>query len=121
MSDHSTRDPFAPVIAACALAIGIFHLLNISGILSLSTMEIRIIHLAAMMVILFLTQPLVNQSMPGEKPDYRWAIPGGVLPALIVVVIGTYMLSRWEAIALSGGNTNVVDLYVGILLLMLIL
>ena len=44
---------FVSVVAACALIVGIFHLLIVGGILVLSTMEIRIIHLALMMVILF--------------------------------------------------------------------
>jgi len=100
---------FNTVIAICALLVGIFHLLIVGGFLVLSTMEIRIIHLALMMVILFI----------GHDARYPWLT--GLIPALIAVAIGTYFLSRWRAIALSGGDTNLMDLYVGVALLVLVL
>ena len=121
MSDHSTRDLFAPVIAACALAIGIFHLLNVSGILSLSTMEIRIIHLMVMMVILFLSQPFLSAAHDRASGSNAVALVTGVVPALVAVAVSVYFLSRWKAIALSGGDTNAMDLYVGVILLLLVL
>ena len=100
MNEASRPALFGPVIAACALLVGIFHLLIVSGLLVLSTMEIRIIHLALMMVILFV----------GHDARYPWLT--GLIPALIAAAIGIYFLSRWRAIALSGGDTNSMDLYV---------
>jgi TRAP transporter 4TM/12TM fusion protein len=105
--------PFAAVIGACALAIGIFHLLNVAGVLLLSTMQIRVIHLAAMMVILFLSKPFSKQG--------KSTLLTSAVPALAALIVGIYLLSRWEGIALRGGDTNTLDLYVGVLLLILVL
>ena len=104
---------FAKAAGACALGIGAFHLLNVAGVLLLSTMEIRIIHLAGMFCILFLTRPL--------STSHDNALFARFLPALLAVAIAGYSLSRWAAIAQSGGDTNVVDLYVGGLLLLAVL
>jgi len=109
MNDAARPTQFAAVISACALLVGVFHLLIVGGFLVLSTMEIRIIHLALMMVILFV----------GHDAKYPWLT--GLLPALAAVVIGVYFLSRWRTIALSGGDTNTTDLYMGVVLLMLVL
>jgi TRAP transporter 4TM/12TM fusion protein len=100
---------FVSVVAACALIVGIFHLLIVGGILVLSTMEIRIVHLALMMVILFI----------GHDAKSPWIT--GLIPALIAVVIAVYFLGRWKDIALSGGDTNATDLYAGVALLLLVL
>jgi len=100
---------FGPLIAACALLVGIFHILIVAGVLSLSTMEIRIVHLALMTVILFISQ------------DARHPLVTGLLPAVIAVAVGMYFLSRWQAIALSGGDTDAKDLIAGVVLLALVL
>ena len=100
---------FGAVVAACALIVGVFHLLIVGGFLVLSTMEIRIIHLALMMVILFI----------GHDARFPWLT--GLIPALVALAIAAYFLSRWKAIALSGGDTNAVDLYAGVILLLLVL
>jgi TRAP transporter 4TM/12TM fusion protein len=109
VSERSQPALFAPLIAGCALLVGIFHLLIVGGVLFLSTMEIRIIHLALMMVILFVGH------------DARRPLLTGLAPAVAAVAIGLYFLGRWEAIALSGGDTNAMDLYVGVVLLALVL
>ena len=38
MTEQSTPDSFAPLVAACGLAIGVFHLLNVAGVLLLMAM-----------------------------------------------------------------------------------
>ena len=85
MTGESKPERFTAFISATALLVGTFHLLIVAGVLVLSTMEIRIIHLALMMVILFAGQPR------------------GVIPAVLAVVVSIYSLTRWQAIALSGG------------------
>ena len=96
---------FSVIVGAVALATGVFHLLNVAGILVLSTMEVRIIHLAAMMVILFLGKPF------SDRRDSPWV--AGVLPAAIALAIAIYFLGRWEAIAQSGGDSAVANLVGG--------
>jgi TRAP transporter 4TM/12TM fusion protein len=103
VTEESKPERFTAFIGAIALLVGIFHLLIVAGVLLLSTMEIRIIHLALMMVILFVGQPR------------------GVIPAVLAVVVSVYSLTRWQAIALSGGDTNSLDLYAGVILLLLVL
>jgi TRAP transporter 4TM/12TM fusion protein len=95
--------------AFVALSVGVFHLLIVGGVLVLSTMEIRIVHLALMMFILFVAH------------DSRNPWISGVLPAVIAIAVAGYLLTRWKAIALSGGDTNSTDLYAGVVLLVLVL
>ena len=103
MTQASKPEKYAAFLGATALLVGIFHLLIVGGLLVLSTMEIRIIHLALMMVILFAGQAK------------------GVIPAALAVVVSTYSLTRWQAIALSGGDTNSLDLVAGVVMLLLVL
>jgi TRAP transporter 4TM/12TM fusion protein len=103
VTEETKPERFTAFIGATALLVGIFHLLIVGGVLLLSTMEIRIIHLALMMVILFAGQTK------------------GIIPALAAVGVSVYFLTRWQPIALSGGDTNSYDLYAGVILLLLVL
>ncbi|MGI9271238.1 MAG: TRAP transporter permease [Woeseiaceae bacterium] len=111
MTDRPVTKSFGVAIAVCALAIGVFHLLNVAGMLLLSTMEIRIVHLMLMMVLIYLG---VSAKVPIRSVH-------AVVAAAIALAVGIYFLSRWKAIALSGGDTTDSDLYVGLVLLLLVL
>jgi TRAP transporter 4TM/12TM fusion protein len=104
------------VVAVVAFAIGAFHLLNVSGIIVLSTQDVRIFHLLMMFVILFLTRPTLKR------------LEGSLLDRLASLVLvgaaiasGVYLLSRWQDIAMSGGETEPLDAIVGIVILALVL
>lgn len=112
---------FALLVSFIAISIGVFHLLNVGGILLLSTMEIRIIHLMAMMLILFLSQPYLRKNQVNLFQPKLEVVLGGVFPALIALAVSVYFLNRWEIIALSGGDTNQLDLIFGVILLVLVL
>ena len=112
MTERVRPEIFASIVAVCAVSIGVFHLLNVAGLLLLSTMEIRIIHLAVMMVLLFLGLTALDSSESST---------GRAVLALVAIAVGAYFLSRWKAIALSGGDTNSLDFYVGAVLLLLVL
>ena len=43
-------------VAVVAFAIGLFHVLNVSGLFVLSTRDVRIFHLMMMLVLLFMTR-----------------------------------------------------------------
>ncbi len=103
-------------VNAIAFALGLFHLLNVGGILVLSTRDIRITHLLAMLVILFLTRASFRR-IAGTLLD---RIIGGVL---IAASLGSclYILSRWKDIAMSGGDTGPLDAWIGLLLIVLVL
>lgn len=104
------------VIAVMAFAIGSFHLLNVSGLLVLSTRDIRIFHLLMMLGLIFLMRPTFRRS---EHSITDRAV--SIILAVISMLSGIYMLSRWQDIAMSGGETEWLDTWSGILILFLIL
>jgi len=99
-----------------AFAIGVFHLLNVSGLIVLSTPDIRIFHLMMMLAMLYLTKPVLKR-LQGNNI-------GRLIDLALVAVVaasGIYLLTRWQAIALSGGETEALDAWVGIIILALVL
>lgn len=112
---------FTSTVTIFAVFIGVFHLLNVGGVLLLSTMELRIVHLAIMMAILFLSQPYLFDSKSKSGPHSFETLLAGAMPAIAALAISAYFLSRWKAIALSGGDTNTLDLVLGVGLLILVL
>jgi TRAP transporter 4TM/12TM fusion protein len=104
------------VINVIAFCIGMFHLLNVSGILILSTRDIRAFHLLMMMALLFLTKPTLyklKDSILDRIISY----------AFIALSVGScaFILSRWKDIAMSGGDTDSMDAIVGVVLILLVL
>ena len=103
-------------INVSAFCIGMFHLLNVSGILILSTRDIRAFHLLMMMALLFLTKPTLyklKDSILDRIISY----------AFIALSVGScaFILSRWKDIAMSGGDTDSMDAIVGVVLILLVL
>ncbi len=100
-------------MAFLAFCLALFHLLNVSGILLVSTMVIRVLHLMIVLSLVFL------RSDDGEA---RYV---GSLMNLVFFVValatGGYLLSRWEEIALSGGITNELDVVIGAIIVGLVL
>ncbi len=99
-----------------AFALGLFHLLNVSGVLVLSTRDIRITHLLAMLCLLFLTRSTFKR-IAGSALDK--AI--GVLLVAASVVSLLYIMSQWKDIAMSGGDTGPMDAWMGLVLIVLVL
>jgi TRAP transporter 4TM/12TM fusion protein len=104
------------IVNFVAFSIGLFHLLNVSGILVLSTRDIRIFHLLMMLTLLFLTKP--------TSAKLKDSLIDRVLSVILIgLSIGScgFILSRWKDIAMSGGDTDQVDAIVGIVLILLVL
>jgi len=101
---------------AVALVIGSFHLLNVSGLYVLSTQDVRIFHLMMMLTLLFLSKPSLHR-LKNSVADRAFSL----LLVGISITSGVYLLSRWKEIAMSGGETEVLDAWVGIVLLALVL
>lgn len=97
-----------------AIFIGTFHLLNVSGILVVSSMPLRVIHLMVMISIAFLTRLKIK-----SKGILTQLLKG--IGVLLSFSVGIYILSRWKAIIESGGVTNNIDTYFGIIMVGLIL
>ena len=107
---------FSNSVNIIAFTIGLFHLLNVSGILVLSTRDIRIFHLMMMLALLFLTKPFLKK-LENSFADRLFSL------ALIAVSTTSclFILSRWKDIAMSGGDTDPMDALVGIILIFLVL
>jgi len=105
----------AVIVALCVL-IGAFHILNVSGLIVLSTMIVRIIHIAFMMTIAFLTFPM-NKKKSGSWLDYGTRL----LMSVVTIVGSLYMLLRWEDIANTGGMTSSLDAIVGLVMIFVVL
>lgn len=99
-----------------AFALGLFHLLNVSGILVLSTRDIRITHLLMMLCLLFLTRSTLKR-FAGHAIDKIISI---VLVIASMVSL-LYIMSQWKDIAMSGGDTGPMDAWMGLLLIVLVL
>ncbi|TXT44315.1 MAG: TRAP transporter [Spirochaetes bacterium] len=100
------------------LVVGGFHIFDVSGIIVFSTMIIRIVHIAFMMTIAFLSFPLSKRkSLSGTGVDFAMRI----LFALVTIAGSLYMLLRWEDIAMTGGMTSPLDAIVGIVMILVVL
>lgn len=103
------------LVSAIALGLGLYHLVLVSGIVAVSTMEMRLTHLMLAFSLLFLDRPL-TKSRAGTPLD-RW-----LSLALIVAMVGAsvWLLSRWKAIAFSGGLTEPGDFYAGAIIVIVV-
>ena len=103
------------VIGALALALGLFHLANVSGLLVLSTMVVRAVHLTVMLGLIFLLAG--DSAKSGRQRSGPWVI--GVL-FCAAMGTGIYLLARWKDIAFSGGATTTTDIVVAVLIILLV-
>jgi TRAP transporter 4TM/12TM fusion protein len=97
---------------AIAFCLGAFHLLNVSGILLLPTVTVRIFHLMLVLALVFLG---------AFKPRAEVRLFPAFGGAFLAVASGAYLLVRWDAIAMSGGVTSGLDVLVGAILVLLVL
>ena len=116
MPGDSSSSARVRLVGALALILGLFHLANVSGLLVLSTMIIRAVHLTIMLTLVFL-RPWDERAAPlgGVNRYYR----AGLWAASLLT--GTYLLVRWDEIALSGGITTALDIVVAGVIIVLVL
>ncbi|MEL7528458.1 MAG: TRAP transporter fused permease subunit [Pseudomonadota bacterium] len=102
-------------VYTAALCLGLFHLAAVSGVIAISTMPLRLIHVAMAFSLLFALRP-VSTRLAGTRTDLVFSL------FLIAAAIGAsaWLLSRWKAIAFSGGLTTDGDYYAGIVILLLV-
>jgi len=108
----------AALSTAIACGLGLFHLANVAGLLVLSTMVVRAVHLTAVLVLVYISRVAVDERDGIEQSRYP-AIDLAL--ALLAAGTGVYLLVRWNAIALSGGLTNGTDIVVASLIILLVL
>jgi TRAP transporter 4TM/12TM fusion protein len=100
--------------AVFGFSIGLFHLLNVAGILTLSAMNLRVIHLMVMLVIVFLLFPRK------KKLTAASLVIKGIGVALSVWT-SVYAMIRWEEVIESGGLTTPTDTVMGAIMVLLVL
>ncbi len=103
------------VLPCVAFAFGAYHLLIISGVISMSTMEMRLTHLMLALALLFARKP-ATPALAG-RPLAR-AVDIGLILAGIAASV--WLLSRWKAIAFSGGMTTQHDYWAGLVIVALV-
>ncbi|MCY3730031.1 MAG: TRAP transporter fused permease subunit [Rhodospirillaceae bacterium] len=116
MPGDSSSSARVRLVGALALILGLFHLANVSGLLVLSTMIIRALHLTIMLTLVFL-RPWDEGAAPlgSVQRYYRAGLWGASL------LTGAYLLVRWDEIALSGGITTALDIVVAGVIIVLVL
>lgn len=110
----SLADPRRLLVLA-AFGLGVFHLAVVSGLIQMSTMPMRIIHVALAFTLLFAIKPLSKRAA-GTKLDLA------VKLVFIAAILGAswWMLTRWKAIAFSGGMTEPGDFWAGLVILIVV-
>lgn len=103
------------LLIAASFALGAFHLLIVSGVVSMSTLPMRITHLMLALTLLFAIKP-AKKSLASTRIN-RVISAVFILAALVA---SGYLLTRWKAIAFSGGITNDTDFYAGVILIALV-
>lgn len=121
------------LVSIIAIGLSLWHLSIVAGVGSYSTMDIRSIHLTAMLVLVFLVtkKSLVpDDSANANEATSNTAQPLSrdlanlifrVLLALVSLGVGIYTYLRWKPIAFSGGVTSDLDAWVGVVLIILVL
>ncbi len=102
-------------LSAIALLFGLFHLAVISGLFSISTMSMRLIHLSFALSLLFGLKPF-SKKLAGTKINTALS----TVLILMTLASGYWMLMRWKPIAFSGGMVEPMDFYAGIVILVLV-
>ncbi len=99
--------------------LGVFHLANVAGVLVVSTMVVRAVHLTAVLVLIYFSFAAFTEQQRAARA--RIAPYIDLVLGLLALLTGVYLLARWDAIALSGGLTTTFDLIVGSLIILLVL
>jgi TRAP transporter 4TM/12TM fusion protein len=102
-----------------AFALGVFHLANVSGLLVLSTMIVRAVHLTAVLALIFLAARTGGPGAAARAGRLVRALDAGM--AALALITGAYLLARWSAIALSGGEARSLDIVVASVIVLLVL
>lgn len=113
MKEKITR-AIGVIAAVLGFSIGLFHLLNVAGILTLSAMNLRVIHLMVMLVIVFLL-------FPRKKALTVTEMVAKLVGVVLSVWVSLYAIIRWQDIIESGGLTNEMDTVMGIIMVLLVL
>ena len=102
------------IVGFLAFLIGSFHLLSAAGAIVLSTLDIRIFHLLIMMLIIFISKPVIKNN----KHLFFKTI--NIILIFLALSSFLFLISRWKEIALSGGETEKIDAITGLVIIFLV-
>ncbi|MES0881598.1 TRAP transporter permease [Roseibium sp. SCP14] len=102
-------------VLLAAFALGVFHLAAVSGVISISTMPLRLVHVAMAFSLLFALKPASE-----KLKDTRLNLVLSTVLIVAVLAASLWLISRWKAIAFSGGLTTDGDYYAGAVILLLV-
>ncbi|WP_347833458.1 TRAP transporter fused permease subunit [uncultured Planktomarina sp.] len=114
----------AKLVSLTAICLSLWHLSIVAGFGSYSTMDIRSIHLTVMLCLVFLAvkKPVGDAvDTPAVRSRDMMGLSVRIALALASLGAGFYTYSRWKPIAFSGGVTNDLDAYVGMVIILLVL
>lgn len=96
-----------------AFGLGAYHLMVVSGVLAISTMPMRVTHVMLALSLLFVLKP-TSAGLAGTK------LNSVISFAMVAATVGAsaFLLTRWKAIAFSGGITSDGDFIAGVILLL---
>ncbi|MEO1309280.1 MAG: hypothetical protein AAFV38_15665, partial [Pseudomonadota bacterium] len=112
IKDYAT---ISNLLLVAAFGLGAFHLAVVSGVVALSTMPMRVIHVALAFSLLFAIKP-TSKRLEGTGADR--AISIGFI--LAIMAASWWILTRWKAIAFSGGMTEPGDFWAGLVILIVV-
>ncbi|MEL6523605.1 MAG: TRAP transporter large permease subunit, partial [Pseudomonadota bacterium] len=112
IKDYAT---ISNLLLVAAFGLGAFHLAVVSGVIALSTMPMRVIHVALAFSLLFAIKPTAKR-LEGTGADR--AISIGFI--LAIMAASWWILTRWKAIAFSGGMTEPGDFWAGLVILIVV-
>jgi TRAP transporter 4TM/12TM fusion protein len=114
------------IVSITAIGLSLWHLSIVAGFGSYSTMDIRSIHLTVMLFLVFLAVKTPIQTDGADDAPIKSSgnlinlgLP--IVLALLSLGAGVYTYLRWKPIAFSGGVTNDLDAWVGIVVIILVL
>ena len=103
------------LLAVAAFCLGVFHLAVVSGVIQMSTLPMRIIHVALAFSLLFAIKPAAKR-IEGSRLDLALR----AVPMLATLGASWWMLTRWKDIAFSGGLTEPGDFWAGLVILIVV-
>ena len=112
---RSLVGPIATLVFLIAVAMSIFHLYT-AGFGILLAMKQRAIHLTFALVLAFFLYP-ASKKLKGKEgfPLYDWIF------VAISLAIGVYLLIEFESIIFRAGSPNTLDLFMGVLAILIVL
>ncbi|KAB3532754.1 TRAP transporter permease [Alkaliphilus pronyensis] len=104
----------AKAITIIAIVMSLFHLYT-AGAGTLLAMKQRAFHLLFVFVLGFLMYPISKKSNKTKVPIYDWIF------TIAGIVVTTYIIFNFEALVKRGGIPNNLDIFLGILAILLVL